>query len=118
MIPQYSAASIVSQNKQLCTPSSIDSITSSNEQEDHVSMGANGATKAKRVAFNLDRILAIELFVGAQALEFRKPKKTSPYLLNVVNNFRKLVPYIEQDKIMYKEMKAAVEFIREWKSDK
>ncbi len=118
MIPQYSAASIVSQNKQLCTPSSIDSITSSNEQEDHVSMGANGATKAKRVAFNLDRILAIELFVGAQALEFRKPKKTSPYLLNVLDNFRKLVPYIEQDKIMYKEMKTAVEFIREWKSDK
>ncbi|MCF8373234.1 MAG: histidine ammonia-lyase [Bacteroidales bacterium] len=113
MIPQYSAASIVSQNKQLCTPSSVDSITSSNEQEDHVSMGANGATKVMRVAFNVDRIIAIELFVGAQALEFRKPKKTSPYLQEFVKEFRQAVPFVEEDKIMYKEMKAAVKFIRD-----
>lgn len=113
MIPQYSAASIVSQNKQLCTPSSIDSITSSNEQEDHVSMGANGATKVMRVAYNVDRILAIELFVGTQALEFRKPKKTSPYLQEFVKEFRQVVPFVEEDKIMYKEMKAAVKFIRD-----
>jgi histidine ammonia-lyase len=113
MIPQYSAASIVSQNKQLCTPSSVDSITSSNEQEDHVSMGANGATKVMRVAYNVDRILAIELFVGTQALEFRKPKKTSPYLQEFIGQFRQVVPFIEEDKIMYKEMKAAVKFIRD-----
>ncbi|MEA3445900.1 MAG: histidine ammonia-lyase [Bacteroidota bacterium] len=113
MIPQYSAASIVSQNKQLCTPSSIDSITSSNEQEDHVSMGANGATKLMRIAYNLDRILAIELFVGIQAMEFRKPEKTSPILTNFIEQFRKIIPYIKEDKIMYKEMKAAVKFIRD-----
>lgn len=112
MIPQYSAASIVSQNKQFCTPSSIDSITSSNEQEDHVSMGANGATKVLRVAYNVDRILAIELFVGAQALEFRKPKKTSPYLIEFIEQFRQVVPFVEEDKVMYKEMKEAVNFIR------
>ena len=118
MIPQYSAASIVSQNKQLCTPSSIDSITSSNEQEDHVSMGANGATKCMRVAYNLDRILAIELFVGSQALEFRKPLKTSPYLAEFVKQFREVVPFVKEDKIMYKEMKNAVAFIREGKFGK
>lgn len=112
MIPQYSAASIVSQNKQLCTPSSVDSIPSSNEQEDHVSMGANGATKLLRVAYNLDRILAIELFVASQALEFRKPVETSPYLKDFVAEFRKEVPYIENDQIMYHEMKKAVAFIR------
>ena len=77
MIPQYTAASIVSQNKQLCTPSSVDSIPSSNEQEDHVSMGANGATKLLRVAENLERIIAIELFTAIQALEFRRPLRSS-----------------------------------------
>jgi histidine ammonia-lyase len=76
MIPQYTAASIVSQNKQLCTPSSVDSIPSSNEQEDHVSMGANGATRLLRVADNLERILAIELFTAIQAFEFRRPLRS------------------------------------------
>ena len=79
MIPQYTAASIVSQNKQLCTPSSVDSIPSSNEQEDHVSMGANGATRLLRVAENLEKILAIELFTAIQALEFRRPLRSSEY---------------------------------------
>ena len=75
MIPQYAAASIVSQNKQYCTPASVDSIPSSNEQEDHVSMGGNAATKALKVALNVQKILAIELYNAAQALEFRRPKK-------------------------------------------
>jgi len=112
MIPQYSAASIVSQNKQLCTPASIDSITSSNEQEDHVSMGANAATKLIRVAENLRHILAIELMVGAQALEYRKPIKTSKYLQDFINDFREEVPFIEKDKVMYEEMHAATNFIK------
>jgi histidine ammonia-lyase len=115
MIPQYSAASIVSKNKQLCTPASVDSITSSNEQEDHVSMGANGATKLMRVVENVERILAIELFVGTQALEFRKPQKTSPYLEEFVNSFREVVPFVEEDKIMYKEIEAALKFIHQGK---
>lgn len=115
MIPQYAAASIVSQNKQLCTPSSIDSIPSSNEQEDHVSMGANGATKLLRVADNLERILAIELFNAAQAFEFRRPLKTSDYLEKFIEDYRKFVPFIENDKIMYKEIEATINFIREEK---
>ncbi len=112
MIPQYTAASIVSQNKQLCTPSSVDSIPSSNEQEDHVSMGANGATKLLRVAENLERILAIELFTATQALEFRRPLKSSDLIESVVKSFRELVPFIEDDKVMYTEIEKAVNFIR------
>jgi histidine ammonia-lyase len=112
MIPQYTAASIVSQNKQLCTPSSVDSIPSSNEQEDHVSMGANGATKLLRIAENLERILAIELFTAIQALEFRRPLRSSELIESVVKSFRKIVPFIEDDKVMYTEIEKAVNFIR------
>ncbi len=113
MIPQYTAASIVSQNKQLCTPSSIDSIPSSNEQEDHVSMGANGATKALRVVNNLERILAIELFNAAQAMEFRDAK-TSPFLQKILADFRKAVPFITDDSIMYEKIDASVQFIQSY----
>ncbi|HNY06502.1 MAG TPA: histidine ammonia-lyase [Bacteroidales bacterium] len=113
MIPQYTAASIVNQNKQLCTPASIDSIESSKGQEDHVSMGANAATKAFRVMENLERILAIELFNAAQAFHFRRPLKTSPFLENFYESYRKKADFIENDKIMYPEMQASVDFLRE-----
>jgi len=93
--PQYTAASIVNQNKQLCTPASIDSIESSKGQEDHVRMGANAATKAFRVMENLERILAIELFNAAQAFHFRRPLKTSPFLENFYESYRKKVDFIE-----------------------
>jgi histidine ammonia-lyase len=112
MIPQYTAASIVSQNKQLSTPSSVDSIPSSNEQEDHVSMGANGATKLLRVAENLEKILAIELFTAIQALEFRRPLKSSELLETVVKSFREMVPFINDDKVMYPEIEKAISFLR------
>jgi histidine ammonia-lyase len=112
MIPQYTAASVVSQNKQLCTPSSIDSIPSSNEQEDHVSMGANGATKLLRVAENLEKILAIELFIAAQALEFRRPLKSSDFIENVITEFRKNVSFIENDKVLYGEIAKSINFVR------
>ncbi|MBN1253180.1 MAG: histidine ammonia-lyase [Bacteroidales bacterium] len=112
MIPQYAAASIVSQNKQLCTPTSVDSIPSSNEQEDHVSMGGNGATKLIKVVDNLERILAIELLNAAQAIEFRKPLKTSEYLQNFISEFRKNVSFMENDQIMYKAIKKAVLFLQ------
>ena len=117
MIPQYTAASVVSQNKQLCTPSSIDSIPSSNEQEDHVSMGANGATKLLRVAENLERILAIELFTAVQALEFRRPLRSSEMLENVVRSFRETIPFINNDKVMYPEIEKSVKFLKtfDWK---
>lgn len=112
MIPQYTAAAIVSQNKQLCTPSSVDSIPSSNEQEDHVSMGANGATRLLRVAENLERIIAIELFTAIQALEFRRPLKSSGTIEALVTAFRKEIPFINDDKVMYGEIAKAVEFVR------
>lgn len=112
MIPQYTAASLVSQNKQLATPASVDSIVSSNGQEDHVSMGANAATKAYRVVDNLYSILSIELITAAQALHFRRPLKTSPQLEQLVNNFRKEVPFIEDDRFLYADIKKAEGFLR------
>lgn len=113
MIPQYAAAAMVSQNKQLCTPASVDSIVSSNGQEDHVSMGANAATKLLRVTDNTERVLAIELFNGAQALEFRRPAKSSPYIEEFIAEYRQIVPFVTLDKVMYKEIEKTVEFIRQ-----
>jgi len=110
MIPQYAAAAVVSQNKQLCTPASVDSITSSNEQEDHVSMGANSATKALRVVKNLESILAIELMAGCQALEFRGIANTSPFLQSIINEYRLTVPYVEHDVLMYELIDNSIKF--------
>jgi histidine ammonia-lyase len=115
MIPQYTAASIVSQNKQLCTPSSVDSIPSSNEQEDHVSMGANGATRLLRVADNLERIIAIELFTAIQAIEFRRPLRSSEFIEDLIGSFRKIIPFINDDKVMYGEIGRSIQFIRDYK---
>jgi histidine ammonia-lyase len=106
MIPQYTAASLVSQNKQLCTPSSVDSIDSSNGQEDHVSMGANGATKCYRVLENVRGIFAIELLNAAQALEFRRPKKSSMLVEKLHLEVRKIVPFIEKDIYLSEPMNA------------
>jgi histidine ammonia-lyase len=114
MIPQYTAASLVSQNKQLCSPASVDSIVSSNGQEDHVSMGANAATKMYRVLNNVYSILAIELLTASQALAFRRPLKTSPYLEELVNTFRKHVPFVEEDRVLHDDIRKAEKFIREY----
>ena len=113
MIPQYSAASLVSMNKQYATPASVDSIESSQGQEDHVSMGANAATKAHKILHNLERILAIELFNSAQALDFRRPKKSSPYIEEFVAKYRQVVSFIENDKVMQPEIAKSVTFIEE-----
>ncbi len=113
MIPQYTAASMVSHNKQLCTPSSVDSIESSQGQEDHVSMGANGAVKAYKVMENLERILAIELYNAAQALDFRRPAKSSAYIENFVAAYRERVSFIDDDKVMYEDINRTVDFLRE-----
>ncbi|WP_034922293.1 histidine ammonia-lyase [Gillisia sp. CAL575] len=115
MIPQYTAASIVSQNKQYATPASIDSIVSSNGQEDHVSMGSNGATKLLKVVDNISTILAIELFNASQALHYREPQKTSPFLQGVVTDFRKVVPILLEDQIMSTHIKAAKNFVGNFK---
>ena len=112
MIPQYTAAALVSKNKELCVPSSVDSIVSSNGQEDHVSMGANGAIKVYKVVSNLYSILAIELITAAQALEFRRPLKTSTYLEIIIDNFRKVVPFIKNDRILHFDIKKAEEFLK------
>lgn len=114
MIPQYTAASLVSQNKQLCTPASVDSIVSSNGQEDHVSMGANAATKAYRVVNNVYTILAIELFTASQAIHFRRPLKTSPRLEELLHTFRKHVPFVEEDRVLHQDMMETEKFIREF----
>lgn len=113
MIPQYTAASIVSQSKQLCMPASVDSIESSQGQEDHVSMGANAATKLYRVALNTERVLGIELFNAAQALEFRRPLKSSPAIEGLVAKYRKVVPFIDNDRVMYPLIDASIHFVRE-----
>ncbi|MFO8053565.1 MAG: histidine ammonia-lyase [Bacteroidales bacterium] len=112
MIPQYTAASIVSQNKQLCSPASIDSVDSSQGQEDHVSMGANAATKACRVLENLEKIIGIELFNAAQALEFRRPSRSSDVLEKFVAEYRKYVPFVDNDQVMYDHIKNSVLFLR------
>ncbi len=115
MIPQYTAASLVSQNKQLCSPASVDSIVSSNGQEDHVSMGANAATKLYRVVQNLYSILAIEMITASQALAFRRPLKTSPRLERWVQEFRQHVPFIETDRLLHNDMQKAEKFLKETK---
>ena len=113
MIPQYTAASIVSQNKGLCWPASCDSIPSSQGQEDHVSMGSNAATKLIRVVDNAETVLAIELFNAAQALEFRRPAKSSPAIEAIYSDFRKYVPFIENDTYMSPLIARSVKFLRE-----
>ena len=112
MITQYSAASIVSQNKQLCSPASVDSIVSSNGQEDHVSMGANAATKCFTVINNVEKVLAIELLNAAQAIEFRRPLKSSPVIENLLLQYRKHVSFINKDEILYELIQASQRFIK------
>jgi histidine ammonia-lyase len=112
MIPQYTAASLVSKNKELCVPSSSDSIVSSNGQEDHVSMGANAATKTFKVVNNLYSIIAIELMTASQALEFRRPAKTSEYLEKFAAEFKTWVTFLEEDRVLHEDIKAAEEFVK------
>lgn len=112
MICQYTAASIVSQNKQLCTPASVDTIDSSNGQEDHVSMGANSATKLYRIVENVWQILGIELMSGTQALAFREIEKTSTRLQDYYHNFRKAIPFIHNDEYMSKHLRNSKLFIQ------
>jgi len=112
MIPQYTAASIVSQNKQYCSPASVDSIVSSNGQEDHVSMGANAAVKCAKVVENLYTILGIELLNGMQALDFRKPTLSSPIIEHLRASYRSDIAFIDDDVMMYPEIKKSVMFIK------
>ena len=112
MITQYTAASIVSLNKSLCSPASVDSIPSCQGQEDHVSMGANAAIKLYKVALHTERVLAIELFNAAQALDFRRPLKSSPAIEAIHAAYRKTVPFISEDEVMYPHIETSVQFLR------
>jgi histidine ammonia-lyase len=112
MITQYTAASVVSLNKSLAMPSSVDSIPSCQDQEDHVSMGANAAIKLYKVILNTERVLAIELFNAAQALDFRLPLKSSPVICELHEQFRRQVPFILNDDLMYPYIDRAIEFLR------
>ena len=114
MIAQYTAASVVSQNKQYCTPASVDSIVSSKGQEDHVSMAANAATKALKVLENLKILLAIEWLTAAQALEFRRPAKCSNSVENMVDLIRKKIEPLEKDRLMHTDLNQAVSVVQSW----
>ena len=111
MIPQYTAASIASQNKQLCSPASVDSIVSSNGQEDHVSMGANSATKLYIVVENTERILAIELLNATQAIAFRN-KKSSDFIESILDIYRDEVPFLESDRILHEDIQNSIDFLQ------
>ena len=112
MITQYTAASVVSLNKSLCAPASVDSIPSCQGQEDHVSMGANAAIKLYQVVLNVERVLAIELFNAAQALDFRRPLKSSPAIERIHEAFRQEIPFIANDEVMYPYIQKSVDFLR------
>ncbi|MBR6334369.1 MAG: histidine ammonia-lyase [Bacteroidales bacterium] len=111
MIPQYAAASIVNQNKAFTMPCSTDSIESSQGQEDHVSMGANAATKCYLVVNNVEKILGIELFNAAQALEFRRPLKSSQFIEDFVAAYREFVPFVENDTYMHELIQKSIDFV-------
>ena len=114
MIPQYTAAGIVSENKQLSTPSSVDSISSSNNQEDHVSMGANGATKCLRVIENVEKVLAIELLSAAQALDFRRPMLSPNKIEQLFTAFRTKVSFNESDRLLHDDMVVSIDFLKQY----
>lgn len=117
MIPQYTAASIVSANKQLATPASVDSIVSSNGQEDHVSMGANASTQAYTLVYNVERILAIELLNAAQAIAFRKPLHSSPLIESFLKSYNSEIKFVMQDEIFHDLMKKSIQFIDDFSID-
>ena len=111
MILQYTAASIVSQNKQLCAPASVDSIVSSNGQEDHVSMGANSATKLFRIVDNIERVLAIELLNAAQALAFRNVR-SSEFIENILDVYRDEIAFLDTDRILHNDIESSITFLQ------
>ena len=116
MIPQYTAASIVSQNKQLCMPASSDSIVSSNGQEDHVSMGANAATKLYKVIENVERVLAIELMNSVQAIAFRK-NTSSVFIENFIDTYRNEVPFLDEDRLLHTDIQKSISFLQSLEID-
>ena len=112
MIVQYSAASLVSENKVLCHPASVDSIPSSANQEDHVSMGTIAARKALEVIENTTDVLAMELFTAVQAIDFKGHQLLSSKTRKVYDAFRTHIPFIDDDVIMYEKIHKAFEIVK------
>lgn len=112
MIAQYTQAGLVSENKRLASPASVDSIPSSAMQEDHVSMGWSAARKLRKVVENLSRILAIELVTSARAIEFRTGLTPSPAIANVIKALRTVVPGVGPDRFLSPELEAAVTLVQ------
>ena len=112
MIAQYTAASVVSQNKQLCSPSSVDIIVSSRGQEDHVSMAANGATRLIRVCENVNTVMAIEALVACQALEFREVAKAGKKTRELYNQLRTFVPGLDVDRVLHYDIMKAKKLLK------
>lgn len=117
MIPQYTAASLASQNKQLATPASVDSIVSSNGQEDHVSMGANAALKTAKIMENVKYLLSVELLTAAQAMHLRRPSKTSPALEGMLDAYREYVAPLDEDRYLKPDIEAARKFLENSKAN-
>lgn len=114
MIAQYTAAALVSKNKQLCTPASVDSIVSSNGQEDHVSMGANAVTQLYQVVQNTETVLAIEWLCATQAMHLRHNDSTSPILQQIINDYRKVVSPLLHDRLLYNDIQKSITFIQNY----
>lgn len=113
MILQYTSAALASENKSLCFPASADSIPTSLGQEDHVSMGSIAGRKTLRIIENLEHILAIELICAAQALEFRRPLKSTPIMEAIFECLREVVPFAEVDRIYADDIQNAWKIIRQ-----
>ncbi|MGC6479767.1 MAG: histidine ammonia-lyase [Flavobacteriaceae bacterium] len=113
MMLQYTTAALVSENKSLCYPASADSIPTSLDQEDHVSMGAISGRKALMIVENLEKILAIELIVAAQALSYQRPLLSSPPLEKLLSFIRAEIPFIERDTALEEYMEKAQQWIRQ-----
>jgi histidine ammonia-lyase len=101
----------------LATPASIDSIVSSNGQEDHVSMGANAATKCLRIMDNLERILAIELMNASQAISYRNPLQSSEFIESFLKSYREIVPLVKNDRILHYDIQNSVVFLNSFEID-
>ncbi len=112
MIPQYTTAALVSENKSLCFPASADSIPTSLGQEDHVSMGSISARKALQIAGNLEKILGIELFCAAQGFDFRKPLKSGPLVNACHDHVRSVIPHIDRDVYLGDYIEKAIDLVR------
>lgn len=112
MIPQYTTAALASENKGLCFPSSADSIPTSLGQEDHVSMGSIGARKALQVIGNVEKILGVELFYAAQAMDFHAPMKSGKIMTAIYDHVRTKITPVETDRVMTEDLEAAIEMIQ------